>query len=87
MDTVKELLKKLELAEVKADEAGYKYTKDYMNHEKEKAFDDCCKVQFDLYVATAKELAKVTHNNIDFNTAINLIMSKRDELRALLNSN
>ena len=87
MDTVKELLKKLELAEVKANEAEYEYTKDYTNYEKEKAFDDCYKVQFDLYVATAKELARVTHNNIDFNTAKKLIMSKRNELKALLNNN
>ena len=87
MDTVKELLKKLELAEVKANEAEYEYSKDYTNYEKEKAFDGCYKVQFDLYVATAKELARVTHNNIDFMAAKKLIMSKRNELKALLNNN
>lgn len=87
MKIVKELLKKLEIAEVKANEAEFEYEKDYMNEAKEKAFDEAYKIQFNLYIATAKELVKVTNNCIDFNTAKTLVMAKRDDLKALLANN
>lgn len=87
MKTVKELLKRLEIAETASDKAEKAYAEDYMNEEKEHAFDEAYKIQFDLYVETAKELTRVTYNNIDFVEAKKLIMTKRENLKALLANN
>ena len=87
METVKELLKNLEIAEVKANEAEFEYEKDYMNEAKEKAFDEAYTKEFNLYIATAKEIVKITNNNIDFMTAKALVKDKRNDLKNLLANN
>lgn len=87
MKTVKELLKNLEIAEIEADKAEHTYELDPMNKEAENAFDEAYTKEFNLYVATAKEIVKITNNNIDFMTAKALVKDKRNDLKNLLANN
>lgn len=84
MKRLKELLKRLEIAEAIANEKERAYEAEPMNEKAEKEFNEAYKKEFDLYVATAKELVKVTNNNIDFMTAKALVKGNRKELKVLL---
>ena len=80
---MKELLKRLAIAEKEADEADQAYNADPENIEKEEAFDRAYKVEFDLYMKAAKEIVKITSEKIDFETAKAMIKTKRKELEKL----
>lgn len=80
---MKELLKRLAIAEKAAYEADQAYEADPENIEKEEAFDQAYKVEFDLYMKTAKEIVKITSGKIDFETAKAMIKTKRKELEKL----
>ncbi len=80
---MKELLKRLAIAEKAADEADQAYNADPENIEKEEAFDRAYKVEFDLYMKAAKEIVKITSGKIDFETAKAMIKTKRKELEKL----
>lgn len=81
---LKEQIKKLEAYEKRADKAEEAYTADFMNVEKEKAFDKAYELEYNQYIATAEAIVNFTDGKIDFNTAKKMIKTKRAELIALL---
>lgn len=80
---MKELLKSLAIAEKAANKADQAYNADPENTEKEEAFDRAYEAEFNLYMAAANELVKITSGKIDFNTAKAMIKTKRKELERL----
>lgn len=80
---MKELLKRLAIAEKAADEADQAYEADPENTEKEEAFDQAYKAEYDLYMKAAYEIVKITSGQIDFETAKAMIKTKRKELEKL----
>lgn len=80
---MKELLKRLAIAEKAADEADQAYEADPENIEKEEAFDRAYEVEYNLYMKAANEIVKITSGQIDFETAKAMIKTKRKELEKL----
>ena len=81
---MKELLKKLEAAEQRANEADTAYEAEPENEEKEKAFDEAYKAEFEAFNELSNEIVKLTNGQIDKATAGTLIRSKRNELKELI---
>ena len=81
---MKELLKRLEAAEKKANEADAAYEADPENEAKEKAFDEAYKAEFEAFNELSSEIVKLTKGQIDKATAGTLIRSKRNELKELI---
>ena len=80
---MKELLKRLAIAEKAADEADQAYEADPENIEKEEAFDRAYEEEYNLYMKAANEIVKITSGKIDFETAKAMIKTKREELEKL----
>lgn len=81
---MKELLKRLEEAEKKANEADAAFEAEPESEEKEKAFDEAYKAEFEAFEALADEIVKTTNGQIEKATAATMIRSKRNELKALI---
>lgn len=80
---MKELLKRLAIAEKEANEADQAYEADPENIEKEEAFDRAYEAEYNLYMKAANEIVKITSGKIDFETAKAMIKTKRKELETL----
>lgn len=80
---MKELLKRLAIAEKEANEADQAYEADPENIEKEEAFDRAYKAEYDLYMKAANEIVKITSGKIDIKTAAAMIQTRRKELETL----
>ena len=81
---MKELLKRLEEAEKKANEADAAFEAEPESKEKEKAFDEAYKAEFEAFEALADEIVKTTNGQIEKATAATMIRAKRSELKALI---
>lgn len=80
---MKELLKRLEEAEQRANEADAAWGQDPQNEELEKAFDEAYKAQWEAFNDLAKEIQKQT--GIDEQTARLMTTTKyRAELKAII---
>ena len=80
---MKELLKRLAVAEERANKADEAYNADPENPEAEAAFDEAYEEEFKLYMEAAEEIVKMTAGKINFETAKAMIKTKRSELEAL----
>lgn len=81
---MKELLKRLEEAERKANIADTEYEANPEDEELEKAFDEAYKAEFEAFEALANEIVKTTGGQIEKATASTMIRAKRNELRTLI---
>lgn len=81
---MKELLKMLEEAEIKANEADNAYEAEPESEAKEKAFDEAYEAEWQAFNALADEIVKVTNGAIDIATASTMIRCQRAELKNLI---
>ena len=81
---MKELLKRLEAAEKKANEADAAFEANPESEELEKAFDEAYKEEFEAFEALADEIVKASNGQIEKATAATMIRAKRSELKALI---
>lgn len=82
-----ELKKKLEelarLEEI-ANKADDEMMADPTNEDKEKAFDEAYKAEFDAFIAVANLIVKMTNGQIDEKTARTMVRTKRNEILNLV---
>lgn len=57
---------------------------DPTNEEKEKAFDEAYKAEFDTFTAVANLIVKMTNGQIDDKTVHTMVRTKRNEILAIL---
>lgn len=81
---LKELFKKYEAAEIKANEADEMWAGDLENEELEKAFDKAYNEEWAAFNALVDEIVKTTNDMIDTKTAGFMIRAKRNELKRLI---
>ena len=81
---IKELLKKLEDAEKKANELDKLMEENPDNEEIEKAFDEADKKEWEVFNKLIDEVVKFTEGKIDRKQAYNMIQLKRSELKSII---
>ena len=81
---IKELLKKLEDAEKKANELDKLMEENPDNEEIEKAFDEAYKKEWEVFNKLIDEVVKFTEGKIDRKQAYNMIQLKRSELKSII---
>lgn len=82
--TLNRMLAKLsELKEI-ADRAEEEMIADPTNEEKEKAFDEAYKAEFDAFMAIADLIVKMTGGQIEEKTAREMVRTKRNEIMNLV---
>lgn len=82
METVKELLKNLEIAEIEAEKTENEYEAAPMDKVKENAFDIAYKNEFNLFMKVSKSIAILL--NIDIKNAREMVRTKREEIEKIL---
>lgn len=85
--TIKEIkkeLEKLEKLEKIADSADLAYDAEPMNPEKEKAFDEAYKAQYESFMRVSAAIAELSENKINIATARSIVSGKREKLKAIL---
>ena len=80
MTNLKDLLKKLEIAEDTANRADTAYENDPENAELEKAFDEAYKAEWIAFENVVSAICEITDGKIDIKTARTMIKTKRNEL-------
>lgn len=81
---IKELLKKLEDAEIKTNELDKLMVENPDNEEIEKAFDEAYKKEWEVFNRLIDEVVKLTEGKIDRKQAYNMIQLKRSELKSII---
>ena len=81
---MKELLKALEEAEKKANEADSAWEKDPENTELEKNFDEAYKAENKAFQAVVEKIVSLTSGRIDKKTASTMLRSRRKEIESLV---
>ena len=81
---IKELLKKLEDAEKKANELDKLMEENSDNEEIEKAFDEAYTKEWEVFNKLIDEVVKFTEGKIDRKQAYNMIQLKRSELKSII---
>ena len=81
---MKELFKKFEEAEKRADAADEAWGNEPENEELEKAFDEAYTAEWEARKALTSEIVKITNGQIDEKTANTMLNVKRSELKALI---
>ena len=81
---IKELLKQLEDAEIKANELDKLMEGNPDNEEIEKAFDEAYKKEWEVFNRLIDEVVKFTEGKIDRKQAYNMIQLKRSELKNII---
>ena len=81
---LKRTLAELEVLEKAGQEAESAYDADFMNPEKESAFDATYKAEWNKAEEAVKLVVKMTGGKIDKKTARAMINSKREEIKKLL---
>lgn len=84
MNELKKRLKELERLEKIADMADDEMMTDPTNEEKEKAFDEAYKAEFDAFIAVSNLIVKITAGKIDEKTARTMVRTKRNEIINLI---
>lgn len=82
--TLKRMLAELSELEEVANKADDEMMADPTNEEKEKAFDDAYKAEFDAFTAVANLIVKMTNGQIDEKTARAMVRTKRNEIMNLV---
>lgn len=78
--TLKRMMEELERLEEIANKADDEMMADPTNEEKEKAFDEAYKAEFEAFTAVASLIVKMTSGQIDEKTARTMVRAKRKEL-------
>lgn len=81
---IKELLKKLEDAEIKTNELDKLMVENPDNEEIEKAFDEAYKKEWEVFNKLIDEVVKFTEGKIDRKQVYNMIQLKRSELKSII---
>ncbi len=84
MNELKKRLEELARLEEVANKADDAMMADPTSEEKEKAFDEAYKAEFDAFTAVAELIVKMTNGQIDEKTARTMVRAKRNEILALL---
>lgn len=79
----KELIKLVELEQI-ANVADMEYEKDPTNLEKEKAFDESYKNQYDCFMRISAAIVELSENKINIAAARSIVSGKREKLKAIL---
>lgn len=79
---MKELLRRLEEAEERANEADAAWEQDPENEELEKAFNETYKAEFEAFNELEEAIEKAT--GIDAQTVSSMIRSRREDLKAII---
>ena len=81
---LKRMLVELSDLEEVANKAEYAMMEDTTNEDKEKAFDEAYKAEFDAFTEVAKLIVKMTNGQIDEKTARTMVRTKRNEIVNLI---
>lgn len=81
---LKRTLAELEVLEKAGNEAEAAYNADFMSLEKEAAFDDAYKAEWDKAEEAVKLVVKMTRGKIDEKTVRAMLNGKREEIKKLL---
>lgn len=81
---LKRMLAELSELEEIANKADDAMMDDPTNEEKEKAFDEAYKAEFDAFTAVANLIVKMTDGRIDEKTARTMVRAKRNEILNLV---
>ena len=81
---IKELLKQLEDAEIKANELDKLMEENPDNEEIEKAFDEAYTKEWEVFNRLIDEVVKFTEGKIDRKQVYNMIQLKRSELKNII---
>lgn len=84
MNELKKRLEELAILEESANKADDAMMADPNNEEKEKAFDEAYKAEFDAFTAVAELIVKMTNGQIDEKTARTMVRTKRNEILNLV---
>lgn len=79
---MKELLRRLEEAEQRANEADAAWEQDPENEELEKAFNETYRAEFEAFNELEEAIQKAT--GIDAQTVSSMIRSRREDLKAII---
>lgn len=82
--TLKRMLSELSGLEEIANKADDAMMDDPTNEEKEKAFDEAYKAEFDAFTTVANLIVKMTGGQIDEKTARTMVRTKRNEIANLI---
>lgn len=80
----KELVKLEELERI-ADAAELEYNKFPMDEEKEQAFDDAYKNQYDCFMDISIAIVELTRGTVDIANARAMVNGKREQLKKIFN--
>lgn len=80
LNLLKELLEKLSQLEDLTNQADAEYEVEPENAEKEKAFDEAYKAEYDAFMAVSALIVKMSNGQIDEKTASEIVRVKRNEI-------
>lgn len=80
---MKELLKALEAAEIKANAADAAWEADPESAQLEASFDEAYTAECNAFEAVVKEIVSMTSGRIDAKTASVMLRSRRNEIKSL----
>lgn len=81
---IKKLFEELERAERRTDEIDAAWENDYENEELETAWNEAYKTEHEIFDKVVTEIVAMTNGMIDRETARVMIISKREEIKALV---
>lgn len=81
---LKKKLEELARLEAIADKADGEYQAEPMNEEKEAAFDEAYKAEYNAFMAAAEYIVKMTAGKIDIKDACEMVRARRNEILALV---
>lgn len=84
MNELKKRLEELERLEEIANKADDEMMADPTSEEKERAFDEAYKAEFDAFMAVASLIVKMTDGQVDEKTARTMVRTKRNEIMNLV---
>lgn len=84
IEEMRKELEKLEELEQIATVADTEYEKDPMNVEKEKAFDEAYKNEYDCFMRVSAAIVELSGNKINIATARVIVSGKREQLKVIL---
>lgn len=82
--TLKRLISEFSKLEEIANKADDEMMEDPTNEEKERAFDEAYKAEFDAFMAVSNLIVKMTNGQIDEKTARTMVRAKRNEILNLV---
>lgn len=80
IEELKNKLEELTKLEEIANQADEEYEAEPMSEEKEKAFDEAYRAEFEAFIAVSKLIVKMTRGQINEKTAREMVRTKRNEI-------